>query len=84
MLARSAVADPSLPIPLDLVPELLRRRGVEVSARRLQEAVSAGAVPSRLEGGRRLVDEADLDAVEAYFRANPARSYRRSSRAGKR
>jgi hypothetical protein len=86
MPARSAIADPSLPIPLDLVPELLRRRGVEVSARRLQEAVSAGAVPSRLEGGRRLVDEADLGAFEAYFRAYPARPYRRGagapSRAG--
>jgi hypothetical protein len=69
----------SLPIPLDLVPAALARRGVQVSARRLQEVVSAGAVPSRLEGGRRLVDEADLDTVEAYFRAYPARPYRRGA-----
>jgi hypothetical protein len=69
MPARPAV--PSLPIPLDLVPAALARRGVQVSARRLQEAVSAGAVPSRLEGGRRLIEETDLPAVERYFRENP-------------
>jgi hypothetical protein len=77
MPVRPAV--PSLPVPLDLVPAALARRGVRVSMKRLQEAATAGAIPSRLEGGRRLVDEADLDTVEAYFRAYPARPYRRGA-----
>ncbi len=72
-------AVPSLPVPLDAVPAQLARRGVRVSMKRLQEAAVAGAIPSRLGGGRRLVDEADLDTVEAYFRAYPARPYRRGA-----
>ncbi len=64
MPVRPAV--PSLPVPLNAVSSLLARHGVQVSAKGLQEAASAGAVPSRLQGGRRLVDEADLDTIAAY------------------
>jgi len=74
MPARPAV--PSLPVPIDLVPAALARRGVQVSWRRLQEAVSAGAIPSRVEGRRRLVDEADLSAIERYFREHPPSTVR--------
>ena len=71
MPSRSAAAL-SPPVTLDVALELLRRRGVGVARKRLQQAAAAGAVPSRLERGRRLVDEADLDALAAYFRDNPA------------
>ncbi len=64
-------ADLSLPIGLDVLPDLLRRRGVEVARKRLQEAAAGGVIPARREGGRYVVAEADLPAVERYFRANP-------------
>jgi hypothetical protein len=69
------------PVPIDRLPELLRRRGVDVSLKRVQEAAAAGALPVRRERGRYVVDEADLDAVEAYFRAHPARPYRKGAAA---
>jgi hypothetical protein len=59
------------PIPLARVPEALRRRGVEVARKRLQEAAAGGVIPARMVGGRYVVAEADLPAVERYFRANP-------------
>ena len=61
----------SLPIGLDVLPDLLRRRGVEVARKRLQEAAAGGVIPARMVGGRYVVAEADLPAVERYFRANP-------------
>jgi len=64
-------ADLSPPIGLDVLPDLLRRRGVEVARKRLQEAAAGGVIPARPEGGRYLVAEADLPVVEAFFRANP-------------
>ena len=64
---------PLVPIPLDLVPAALARRGVRVSRKRLQAAAAVGAIPSRKEHHRRMVDEADLDAIAAYFRDHPAR-----------
>ena len=72
MPARSAAADLSLPIGLDLVPDLLRGRGVQVARKRLQEAAAGGVIPVRRVSGRYVVDEADLPAVEAFFRANPS------------
>jgi hypothetical protein len=81
MPARSAVAGLSLPIPLDLVPELLRHRGVEVTKKRLQKAAAGGVVPIRREGRRYVVDAADLAAVEAYFRAYPTGPYRQGAAA---
>ncbi len=69
------------PIGLDLLPDVLRRRGVAVSLKRVQEAAAAGALPGRRQGGRHVIDEADLDAIEAYFRAHPARPYRRGATA---
>ena len=71
MPARHAAAALLPPIGLDLVSELLRRRGVAVALKRVQEAAAAGVVPIRREGGRYVVAEADLPAVERYFRANP-------------
>ena len=59
------------PVGLDLLPELLRQRGVAVALKRVQEAATAGAIPVRREGGRYVVAEADLPAVERYFRDNP-------------
>jgi len=88
MPARSAVADTSLPIPLDLVPELLGRRGVRVARKRLQEVAAGGLLPIRREGGRYVVHETDLPAVERYFRDNPRGTARGGAaalaRAGKR
>jgi hypothetical protein len=72
MLPTRPAAAPLLPpIALDLVPELLRRRGIVVARKRLQEVAAGGVVPIRREGGRYVVAEADLPAVEAYFRENP-------------
>ena len=59
------------PIGLDLVPDLLRRRGVAVALKRLQEVAAGGVIPVQRISGRYVVAEADLGAVEAYFRANP-------------
>ena len=64
-------ANLSLPIGLDLLPDVLRRRGVEVARKRLQEVAAAGVIPARRDGGRYVVEEADLPEVERYFRANP-------------
>ena len=70
MPARSAV--PLLPlVALDRLPELLRRRGVDVALRRIQDAAAGGVIPVRRVGGRYAVAEADLPAVERYFRDNP-------------
>ncbi len=70
MPARSAV--PLLPlVALDRLPELLRRRGVDVALRRIQDAAAGGVIPVRRIGGRYAVDEADLGEVERYFRDNP-------------
>ena len=71
MPARPAAADLSLPIGLDLLPDLLRRRGVEVALKRVREAAAGGVISVRREGRRYVVEEADLPEVEAYFRANP-------------
>jgi hypothetical protein len=81
MPSRSVAAGLSPPVTLDVALELLRRRGIGVARKRLQEAAAAGAVPSRLQGGRRLVDEADLDTIAAYFRAHPSRPYRKGTSA---
>jgi hypothetical protein len=62
------VPTPTPPIALELVPELLRGRGLEVSRKRLQEALSSGAIPGRREGGRWLLTPEELDAAEGYFR----------------
>ena len=59
------------PIPLARMPELLRQRGVDVALKRVQEAAAGGVIPARMVGGRYVLAEADLSAVEAYFRANP-------------
>ena len=59
------------PIGLDLVPELLRRRGVAIALKRLQEVAAGGVIPAQRVSGRYVVAEADLGAIEAYFRANP-------------
>ena len=71
MPTRPGVADLSLPIGLDFVPELLGRRGVQVARKRLQEVAAGGLLPIRREGGRYVIHEADLPAVERYFRDNP-------------
>ena len=71
MPTRPGVADLSLPIGLDFVPELLGRRGVRVARKRLQEVAAGGLLPIRREGGRYVIHEADLPAVERYFRDNP-------------
>ena len=70
MPAQSAVP-PLPPVPLYRLPELLRRRGVDVALRRIQDAAAGGVIPARMVGGRYVVAEADLPAVERYFRANP-------------
>ena len=69
------------PIPLAAVPKLLAGRGVQVSANRLQALVVAGVIPSRLEGSRRVFDEADLDAIAAYIRDHPMLPYRQGAAA---
>jgi hypothetical protein len=88
MRARSAPANLSLPIGLDVLPDLLRRRGVEVARKRLQEAAAGGVIPVQRVSGRYVVAEADLPAVEAYFRENPRGTTHggaaRLARAGKR
>ncbi len=65
------------PVPLDRLPELLRRRGLAVALKRVQEAAAAGALPAWRDRGRYVVHEADLEMVEAYFRSHPSRPYRK-------
>jgi hypothetical protein len=82
VLPRGTMPAPLLPpIPLDLLPELLRRRGVTVSDSYVAKAAAAGALPVWREGGRHFVDQADLETVEAYFRAHPARPYHKGAAA---
>jgi hypothetical protein len=76
-LALPATSPPIMPpIRLELVPALLRRRGGRtVSLDRLREAAAAGWIPATRRAGEKgypaggwWVAEADLDAIEAYFR----------------
>jgi hypothetical protein len=61
------------PVALKLVPGLLRGRGVAgVTVQRLHEALASGLIPGRREGDRWLVEEGELEAVEAYFREQGA------------
>ena len=64
-------ADLAPPIALELVPDLLRRRGIDVTRKRVQRAATAGLIPVRKEGYRHLLDPADLGEVERFFRDNP-------------
>jgi hypothetical protein len=63
---------PLPPIPLVLVPRLLRRRGAVASLDRLREAAEAGFVRAARDGGgstgRWRVDEGDLDEIAALGR----------------
>lgn len=63
----------TVPIAVKLVPGLLRARGVAAGLKELTEALALGAVPGRKERGRWLLSEADLDAVERYFRERAAK-----------
>src|SRR4051812_47385101 len=63
----------TVPIAVKLVPGLLRARGVAAGLKELTEALALGAVPGRKERGRWLLSEADLDAVERYFRERVAK-----------
>jgi hypothetical protein len=59
------------PIPVRLVPDLLRARGLKVSVDRIREALQRGAVPGRRDDRRRhhwMLTAEDVDAVERYFR----------------
>ena len=71
------------PVALKLVPGLLRGRGVAgVTVQRLHEALASGVIPGRLVDNRWLVEEGDLDAVEAYFREQGAARTSGSPRRG--
>ena len=70
------------PIALELVPGLLRARGLEVSCKRLGEALRNGAIAGRREQGRWLLTPADLDTAERYFRELAARGTWKGGAAG--
>ena len=70
------------PIALELVPGLLRARGLEVSCKRLGEALRSGAIAGRRERGRWLMMPDEVDAAERYFRELAARGTWRGGAAG--
>jgi hypothetical protein len=71
-----------MPIALPLIPKLLRARGLDVSRKRLGQALLSGAIPGRLEQGRWILSEADVDAAERYFRDLAARGSWKGGAAG--
>jgi hypothetical protein len=56
------------PIPVRLVPGLLRARGLEASVDRIRDALQSGVVPGRRDRHRWLLTPEDVDAAERYFR----------------
>ena len=58
----------SLPIPLRLVPGLLRARGLEVGLKRISTALRNGVIPGKRKEGRWVLTEEEVDAAERYFR----------------
>jgi len=62
-----------VPIRLELVPGLLRARGLEVSLKRIQAALHSGAVPGRRDGWQWALTDEDVEAAEHYFRELAAR-----------
>ncbi len=70
------------PIALALVPDLLRKRGVEVGRKGLHEALARGTVPGRPGGRRRVLTPEDLDAAERYFRGLGGRGRPKGGAAG--
>jgi hypothetical protein len=56
------------PTPVKLVPSLLRARGLEVSLKRIQDALRSGAILGTREQRRWTLTSEDVDAAERYFR----------------
>jgi hypothetical protein len=61
------------PIPIRLVPDLLRARGLEIGLKRLQGALHSGAIPGTYDKRRWVLTAEDVDAAERYFREPVAR-----------
>jgi hypothetical protein len=62
-----------VPIRLELVPGLLRVRGLEVSPKRIQAALHSGAIPGRRDGWQWTLTDEAVEAAERYFRELAAR-----------
>jgi hypothetical protein len=56
------------PIPVRLVPGLLRARGLKVSRERIRDALESGAISGCRERYRWVLTPEDVDAAERYFR----------------
>jgi hypothetical protein len=56
------------PTPVKLVPSLLRARGLEVSLKRIQDALRSGAILGAREQWRWTLTVEDVDTIERYFR----------------
>jgi hypothetical protein len=50
------------------MPGLLRSRGLEVSLKRIQDALRSGAIPGTREQWRWTLTAEDVDAAERYLR----------------
>jgi hypothetical protein len=61
------------PIPIRLVPGLLRARGLEIGLKRLQSALHTGVIPGTYNKRRWMLTPEDVDAAERYFREPAAR-----------
>jgi hypothetical protein len=70
------------PIPVRLVPGLLRARGLKIGLKRLQSALDIGAIPGTYEKRRWVLTAEDVDAAERYFRETAAPGARKGGAAG--
>jgi hypothetical protein len=61
------------PIPVRLVPGLLRVRGLRVSIERIRGALESGAISGCRERYRWVLTSEDVDAAERYFRVPAAK-----------
>ena len=70
------------PIPIRLVPGLLRARGLKIGLKRLQSALQGGVIPGTYDQGRWTLTAEDVDAAERYFRELTARNAWKGGAAG--
>ena len=54
------------PTPIQLVPGLLRARGLAIGMKKLREALNGGAIPGKYDQGRWTMTAEDVAAAERY------------------
>jgi hypothetical protein len=56
------------PTPIQLVPGLLRARGLAIGMKKLREALNGGAIPGTYDQSHWTMTAEDVAAAERYFR----------------